>query len=89
MSPRWVRPAWLEAEASNRETGVSMGPRVEGGWINAYLTLRTPDGDVSPAIRIVAGGSRGLARINIPASFEVKLETLGDGSLGIDVGHKP
>lgn len=76
--PRFVRPAWLEANADGRASSVGLGPRSRDGFVSARITLRTAAGDVSDAITLDAGGQddSGRARLSltIPRGFVVELD---------------
>lgn len=85
--PRFVRSAWLDVSADGYAgTSRGMGPRTRGGWLAASLTLRTAAGGVSDDIRITAGGAfqdgSGRARIDIPRSFAVEIES-ADGTVTV------
>lgn len=77
--PRFVRPAYMTLRADGVASDAGTGPRTKDGWLSATLTLRTADGLVSDPVGISAGGLRGVASIDIPASFAVDLETLPSG----------
>lgn len=96
--PRFVRNAYIVGGADGVASRFSTGPRERGGWLSADITLCTPDGAVSDAIEVTAGGSwpsggqpEGAAHayVRIPAGMSFTVDTLADGRRELHIVQQP
>lgn len=93
---RFVRPAWLQVQATGRQSVTALGPSRETGYLRGDLTLRTSGGGVSRSIDIMAGqlGQQdvAMAALTIPSGFRTRVwfggnmvEQLQGGSVYVEI----